>query len=474
MQQCKASLHLGKRYSQRHNRREYEQGKWNKDGHINPERSTLNEAIVDIKLKDFFEQNFGEAISDYNKKNKEKHPERCTTVSQYYNKYKSHVQEAIIQIGDADTYQKLVAEHGEKKADDFYKMALKNALQKWKEDNPSLKVFGAYLHMDEATPHLHLDFLPVAESKRGLSVKVSMDGAMKAIGYARTKSEKYEETSYKRWLKDCRAGYEDFHQQQADELLGKNVLEILPSEPATRPHVETWQWRAERLAQQKQQLQADIEKQQQQQSDLQSDVQNLTEQTQKLKAEAEQAEREKLMAIEIPPRPATPTPPEKPKEPWYADRATEKQYKKDLKQYERDCKQYQIDLQQAQQAQRAWDTQYGLLDRVQTTERQQADTQAIQEHRAEQLRADAQALEQERRRLTQERERIPQRAEEIAQEQLSRSQQFAELMQVSQQWQDRYQQAFGKPYINTGEEQNRNADKTTQAKHDGRPWEYGD
>ena len=110
---------------------------------------------------------------------------------------------------------------------------------------------------------------------------------------------------------------------------------------------------------------------------------------------------------------------------------------------------------------------------MQTVDRQQADTQALQQQRAEQLRADAQALEQERQRLTQEREMLPQRAEEIAQGKLAKSQQFAELMQVSQQWQDRYQQAFGKPYI-AGEEQSRDADKVTQTKHDRGYGEYGD
>lgn len=444
--QCKASLHLGKRYSQRHNRRDYQQGDWNKDGHVKAERSALNLTLVDINLREFFSETFGEAITEYNEKNKKKHPERCTTISKYYAEQKSRVQEAILQIGDSDIYKRIVAERGQEQADYFYQTALKNAFEKWQEDNPSLKVFGAYLHMDEATPHLHLDFLPVAESKRGLSVKVSMDGAMKAIGYARTKSDKFEETPYKRWLRETRTNLENFFQEQANELLGNDSLEILPAEKSSRPHIETWQWRAERLQQEKAKLQKEIE----------------------------QAHRKKLMTIEIPPRPATPTPPEKPKEPWYADRATEKQYKKDLKQYERDCKRYEIDLQQAQQAQRAWDTQYGLLDKVQATERQQADTQALQQRRAEQLRADAQALEQERQRLTQERERIPQRAEEMAQEQLSRSQQYAELMQVSQQWQDRYQQAFGKPYIDTGEEQLRDADKTTQTKHDRGRWEYGD
>lgn len=471
--QCKASLHVGKRYSRRHNVRDYNAAEWNKDGHIDADRSSQNVVLVDKSLRKFFDQLFGEAIKEFNEKNQQKHPERCTTVAQYYSKYRSHAQEAIVQIGDGTTYQAIVSKYGQEKADDFYKTALGNAFEKFKEENPSLKVFGAYIHMDETTPHLHLDFLPVAESKRGQSVKVSMDGAMKEIGFARSKSDKFGENPYQRWLKDRRADFEKFYQQQADKLLGKDALEILPSEKSTRPHLETWQWKQQRLeaeltdlTQQKNSLQSDVKQAKKTQSEIQQD-------TQKLKREAEQAKAEKLMTIQIPPRPNLPEKPEKPKEPWYGSKADEKQYKKDLKQYGKDLKQYQIDLQQAQQAQRAWDTEYGLLDRVQTVNRQQADTQALQQRRAEQLRADAQALEQERQQLTQEREMLPQRATEIAQKQLSKSKKFAELMQVSQQWQDRYQQAFGKPYT-TGKEQDRDADKTTQAKHDDRPWEYGD
>ena len=43
------------------------------------------------------------------------------------------------------------------------------------ERNPHLHVYSAHLHMDEATPHLHIDFIPFTTgSKRGLSTRVSL------------------------------------------------------------------------------------------------------------------------------------------------------------------------------------------------------------------------------------------------------------------------------------------------------------
>lgn len=472
--QCKASLHVGKRYSRRHNVRDYNAAEWNKDGHIDADRSTQNVVLTDKSLRKFFDEIFSEAIEKYNAKNQQKHPERCTTVAQYYSKYRSHAQEAIVQIGDGTTYQAIVAKYGREKADNFYKTALENAFKKFKEENPSLKVFGAYIHMDETTPHLHLDFLPVAESKRGQSVKVSMDGAMKEIGFARSKSDKFGENPYQRWLKDRRADFENFYQKQADELLGKDVLEILPSEKSTRPHLETWQWKQQQLeaqltdlTQQKNSLQSDVE---QSKSDVeqarktQSEIQQNTE---KLKQEAEQAKAEKLMTIQIPPRPTLPEKPEKPKEPWYGSKADEKQYKRDKREYDKQLKQWGKDAPRIQQAQAQWDNDYNLLAMLQDTHKKQQQTAQEQAQRAD-------AITQASKTLRQERAAIPQQVEAAVQEKLRKAEQFTEMMKVSQSWKDRYQKAFGKPYINTGEEQTRDANKNTQAKHDDRPWEYGD
>lgn len=464
--QCKASLHVGKRYSRRHNVRDYNAAEWNKDGHIDADRSTQNVVLTDKSLRKFFDEIFGEAIKKYNAKNQQKHPERCTTVAQYYSKYRSHTQEAIVQIGDGTTYQGIVAKYGQEKADNFYKTALENAFKKFEKENPSLKVFGAYIHMDETTPHLHLDFLPVAESKRGQSVKVSMDGAMKEIGFARSKSDKFGENPFQRWLKDRRADFENFYQKQADELLGKDVLEILPSEKSTRPHIETWQWKQQRLeaeltdlTQQKNSLQSDVKQAKKTQSEIQQD-------TEKLKREAEQAKAEKLMTIQIPPRPNLPEKPEKPKEPWYGSKADEKQYKKDLKEYEKQLKQWERDVPRIQQAQDQWDSDYSLLTMVQDTHEKQAQTAREQAQRAD-------AITQESKTLQQERAAIPQQIEAAVQDRLKKAEQFTEMMKVSQSWKDRYQQAFGKPYI-AREEQSRDASKNAQAERDSGLWEHDD
>lgn len=243
MLECKATIHIGKKYSLRHNTRDFDKEKWNTDGHIIESRSCLNEVLVNKNLRDFFEETFSKAIEDFNEKNKSKHADRCTTVNKYFQEQKRKVQESILQVGDADTYKAIVKQFGQQKADEFYKTALENAFEKWQEDNPSLKVFGAYIHLDEQTPHLHLDWLPVAETTRGLTTKVSLEGALKQIGFARGKSDKYDKTPYKRWLSDMRKGYEDFWQQTADELLGKDVVKILPSEPSAAPHQETWEHR---------------------------------------------------------------------------------------------------------------------------------------------------------------------------------------------------------------------------------------
>lgn len=51
------------------------------------------------------------------------------------------------------------------------------------ERNPNLYVYSAHLHMDEATPHLHIDFIPFTTgSKRGLSTRVSLKKALSDQG----------------------------------------------------------------------------------------------------------------------------------------------------------------------------------------------------------------------------------------------------------------------------------------------------
>lgn len=57
-------------------------------------------------------------------------------------------------------------------------------MKTFQERNPNLYVFSAHLHMDEATPHLHIDFVPFTTgSKRGLETRVSLKKALEAQGF---------------------------------------------------------------------------------------------------------------------------------------------------------------------------------------------------------------------------------------------------------------------------------------------------
>ena len=60
-------------------------------------------------------------------------------------------------------------------------------MQGFQERNPTLRVFGTFLHMDEApTPHLHIDFVPYVSGwkGKGLDTKVSLKQALKVLGFA--------------------------------------------------------------------------------------------------------------------------------------------------------------------------------------------------------------------------------------------------------------------------------------------------
>ena len=185
----------------------------NKDGHIDESRSHLNTELTYTPLSKFFGETFGDALIAFNDANYKKHPDRLIgfknakeyenatpqerrerAVKAYCNEQKKNVQEGIFQLGDHNEYMQLVQQVGQQKADKIHADYLEGVYKKFVEDNPTLKVFSAVIHMDEVrdgTPHLHLDFIPVAESSRGLTKKVSMEGALKELGFKREKQQKY-------------------------------------------------------------------------------------------------------------------------------------------------------------------------------------------------------------------------------------------------------------------------------------------
>lgn len=66
------------------------------------------------------------------------------------------------------------------------------------ERNKTRRVFSAHIHMDEATPHLHIDFVPyITESKRGLDTRVSLKQALGSLGFVGTEKQ---DTEWSQWI----------------------------------------------------------------------------------------------------------------------------------------------------------------------------------------------------------------------------------------------------------------------------------
>ena len=121
---------------------------------------------------------FGEALEKYNAKQKRKDRK----IENYYDKIRNSKQEkpfheVVVQIGDKDNMG-AKTEYGQ-----LAGKILDEYMKSFAQRNPYLYVYSAHLHMDEATPHLHIDFIPfTTNSKRSLETRVSLKAALENQG----------------------------------------------------------------------------------------------------------------------------------------------------------------------------------------------------------------------------------------------------------------------------------------------------
>ena len=132
-----------------------------------PNRTHWNVEYCNEDIKDVYHELFDDALKRYN----DKQTRKDRKIDDYYEKIRSGKQEklfheVILQIGDKDNMgsETMEGQLAAKILDEYMKG--------FQERNPTLRVFAAHLHLDEATPHLHIDFIPyVTGSKRGLDTR---------------------------------------------------------------------------------------------------------------------------------------------------------------------------------------------------------------------------------------------------------------------------------------------------------------
>ncbi len=150
-----------------------------KAANVDPERTHLNVEYCNEPIKQVYHKLFDEALERYNAKQ----TRSDRRIDDYYEKIRTGKQEKpfhelIIQIGNRDDTGSgtEIGEQAKAALDEYY--------QGFRERNPNLYVFSAHLHMDEATPHIHIDFVPFTTgSKRGLDTRVSLKQALAAQGF---------------------------------------------------------------------------------------------------------------------------------------------------------------------------------------------------------------------------------------------------------------------------------------------------
>ena len=158
-----------------------------------PNRTHWNVEYCNEDIKDVYHELFDDALKRYN----DKQTRKDRKIDDYYEKIRSGKQEklfheVILQIGDKDNMGSGTME-GQLAA-----KILDEYMKGFQERNPTLRVFAAHLHLDEATPHLHIDFIPyVTGSKRGLDTRVSLKQALSSLGF---KGGSRSETELNQWV----------------------------------------------------------------------------------------------------------------------------------------------------------------------------------------------------------------------------------------------------------------------------------
>ena len=197
------SLHNGSTVKQAHNRRE--QSALGHASAIDSGRTKDNIVLVDIPARQAYADIFGDAVQEYNGRARADRQIKDYWATINADSRKHAAYELIVQVGGK-------AEGAPMTAVD----ALKRYVAGWNTANPNLRLVGAYIHSDEGTPHLHLDYIPVAECARGMKLQNSLTGALKAQGFVTANTR---DTAQMQWEQAERTRMRDICRQAGIALV---------------------------------------------------------------------------------------------------------------------------------------------------------------------------------------------------------------------------------------------------------------
>ena len=154
------------------------------------EKSHLNIIYKNEDIKNVYKELFGDALEQYNDKiRKSSHPERV--IDDYYKHILKQSQKPSTKKNQVKPFYEFIATIGDMydKENPLMYPKIQAALDEYSRDfakrNPNFYVFQEITHRDEVgMDHTHFDIIPIAKGgKNGLSLKVSLSGALREMGY---------------------------------------------------------------------------------------------------------------------------------------------------------------------------------------------------------------------------------------------------------------------------------------------------
>ncbi len=156
---------------------------------VDGSRTKDNVVFVEQPIEEAYEQLFGAAIERYNAK--QKRADRKIKTSYYEHLFKRSPAQSVVTSADKrkSFYEDVVQigtmqDTGVGTPDaEIAAVCLTEYIRGFQERNPNFHVFNAVLHLDEATPHLHIDYIPVGHYKQGVDTQNGIAQALKEMGY---------------------------------------------------------------------------------------------------------------------------------------------------------------------------------------------------------------------------------------------------------------------------------------------------
>lgn len=186
---------------------------------VHRERIEWNRTYKKESLKDAYDNCFGQALAEYNDRQKRK--DRMKTDYLYEIEHSGNKEkvfyENVVQIGKMEDTPVIDKNGNLTEAAKQVIQVLDNYAKTFQERNPNLYVFNSVLHLDEATPHLHIDYIPIAHGyKNGLKTRNSLTKAFQEMGFDKATSKRDNETMV--WQKREREHLQKLCKEQGIEI----------------------------------------------------------------------------------------------------------------------------------------------------------------------------------------------------------------------------------------------------------------